>query len=203
MRRYRERVDLNKDSLELIDGEILGDGHLTFHSNRAGSQYMASSKHKEYLEWLSDKFTEFGIEQSGKIRFVSNKFGNAWNYSSKSYVDLKNIRLRWYPNDKKRVPVDINLSPITIRQWFIGDGNLYLISGKYPIVRFATYGYPKEDVELLVDKINNLGIKCTRYPSDNCIGISRGSIGYFYNYIGECPEEIKSVYGYKWRVGGD
>jgi len=199
MRRYRERVELNIDALEFINGELLGDGHLTYHSNRAGSQYMCSSKYREYLEWLSDKFNSFGIEQSGKIRFIQNKFGTAWNYSSKSYVDLKDIRLKWYPNGKKRIPKDLELTPTTMRQWFIGDGNLYYIAGKYPITRFATYGYPQEDVELLVRKINDLGIKCSRYPSDNCIGISRGYIGQFYNYMAKCPDEIKEVYHYKWR----
>lgn len=99
---------------------------------------------------------------------------------------------------KKIVPNNLRLTPIMLRQWYIGDGSLirYKKYNSFNIV-LATNGFLKSHTLYLINELQNLGIKCS-HRKDNAICISLYSLELFFNYIGECPEKIKEIYGYKW-----
>jgi len=106
------------------------------------------------------------------------------------------IYKQWYPNGKKIVPKNIELTPLTCRQWYIGDGSLgYEKNGKAHITLY-TIGFIVSDVEWLKKQLIKLGFKATRQPSNNSIGISVSSVKDFLEYIGDCPVEH---YQYKWN----
>ncbi|GAI49993.1 unnamed protein product, partial [marine sediment metagenome] len=125
-------VSLSEEALEFLNGELLGDGHLQEYSFVA--KYSHTSKHRQYLEWLRDKLLLFGINPSGEILGYSyNTFKDkrykdtiytSFRYYSKSYLELKELKKIWYPSPEsvKRVPLDIELAPTTLRQWYMGDG---------------------------------------------------------------------------------
>ena len=94
------------------------------------------------------------------------------------------------------MPKDIKLTPLTLRQYYIGDGCLAHPQRARPYIILATYGFPISDVEWLVNELNKLDFKATRRNSDNSIHISTFSTQDFLNYIGKCPIEC---YKYKWR----
>lgn len=106
------------------------------------------------------------------------------------------LRKKWYPKGKKIVPKDIVLTPLTIRQWYIGDGCLYRPpkNGR-PRITLHTTGFPMLDVKWLIERLIKLGFKTTYQPHNNSIYISVYSVKDFLNYIGPCPVED---YQYKW-----
>jgi len=57
-------VNLTKEILEFLNGGLLGDGHM---QKGYSVSYSQSSKYESYVKWLSEKFIEFGIKQTGKI----------------------------------------------------------------------------------------------------------------------------------------
>ena len=213
LRSYGERIHLGnanycgltKEALEWLNGELLGDGCLQSQSNYS-ARFAYGSKYDNYINYISDTLSDFGIKQSGKIikQIVKGAKGKSfkedratYSYNSLNYEDLLSLYRKWYPNKKKIVPKDIKLVPVTVRQWYIGDGSLIFRYNRQSYITLATCGFIIEDVEFLVRKLNELGLKATRQPAWNVIHISTYSVKDFLNYIGKCPVEC---YKYKWDL---
>lgn len=188
---------LSKNAIEWINGELLGDGHIcSKYKNSAKIQY--SSKHLEYINYVSEILNYFGIEKAGKIQTIQHYGNDYYKYDSRAYVELLPIHKHWYPNGKKIVPRDIILTPLTIRQWYIGDGYLQhrknRIGGRARIILY-TCGFTISDVEWLIEELKNFGFKVSRQINKNAIYISTHSTKAFLKYIGGCPVKC---YQYKW-----
>ena len=189
--------NLSKEARQWLDGELMGDGHLekiSFYSAR----FTYSSKHEEYIKYVSDILKSFNIKQTGKVNKYYHKEMDCctYNYESSSYVELLSIRKRWYPNGHKIIPKDLKLTPLTCRQWYIGDGGLIHKKKRRPYILLATYGFPISDVKWLVEQLNELRFKVTRQFSDNGIYISTKSTKQFLDYIGQSPVKC---YQYKFN----
>ena len=198
---------LPQEAIEWINGELLGDGCLVS-SSKYSAYFIYTSKYKEYINYVSNTLESFGIKQSGKInKSVQTEYKGktkeckfkkpviSYHYRSLSYEELYSSYKKWYPNGKKIVPKDIELTPIALRQHYIGDGCLIYPKNGNPYIILYTMGFTIGDVEFLVSKLGELGFKCTRQPSKNVIRISTHSVKDFLDYIGKCPVEC---YEYKW-----
>lgn len=199
-------VKLSQPLLELLDGELLGDGHIQMSRPFRSAQYVHVNKHKKYLEWLFGELEKYGLEQSGITHKRENvgKFGYGISYGTrtKTYVELKKLRFKWYPLGKKIVPYNLKLTPVMLRQWFLGDGHY----AKNRWAKLSTFTFQLVDVKYLVRLLKNkIKIMPEIYSekSDNVgngysINILKKDLYNFFNYIGECPSEIKDIYGYKF-----
>lgn len=196
--RRANHCDLSKRAIEWINGELLGDGSLCSHSPYS-AKFAYASKYHEYAKYISDTLKSFGIEQAGKIikQYHSERDYFSYHYYSLRYVELLSICKHWYPEGKKIVPKDIKLTPITLRQLFIGDGSLINQKDRRRFIRLSTNGFTISDVEWLVKQLNELGFRAVRQPSKNVIRIPSYSTKDFLNYIGNCPV---SCYQYKWNL---
>lgn len=193
----------SKETLEFLNGELLGDGHL--HEYSFVAKYSHTSKYRHYIEWLRDKLLSFGIIPSGEIleysynTFKDKRYENtiytSFRYNSKSYPELKELRKKWYPSPEfvKRVPSDITLSPITLRQWYIGDGYNGAPEGNGILIFIPSF--PTEDRKLLMDNLSELGLHPNFQGNKTRIHIGMQYIDDFLDYIGPCPVEC---YDYKW-----
>lgn len=188
--------NLSQNKIDLINGELLGDGHLGVQSSYS-SFFSYGSKYFEYITYISNILKSFGIRQVGRIRMhINKKRGNiSYHYVSRSYVELLSIRKKWYPDGKKIVPKDLKLTPLTCRQWYIGDGCLIHNNCKNLYIKLFTESLKIIDVDFLVNGLIKLGFKATRQPFKNTIYISTHSTKDFLNYIGKCPVKC---YEYKW-----
>lgn len=188
--------DITNEFREWIDGELLGDGCLNSRS-KYSARVKYSSKYLEYIDYIAESLKHFGIEQSGYIRKREpNPGAYSYHYTSKSYNELKDFHTRWYPEGKKIVPRDVRLTPITLRQWYLGDGCLYIPKTKRRrFITLAAYSFTDDDVYFLIKLFREIGIVATK-PKSNRIHISTQSVDKFLDYIGECPVYC---YQYKWR----
>lgn len=192
----KNSLNLSDELSDLLDGELLGDGHAGMMGPRS-ARYCHTSQYKEYLIWLSKTFADLGIEQSGKI----NKYWGedyetfVYKYTSRSYPELVPTRQRFYPEGKKIVPKDLILTPIMARHWFLGDGGLYGQAGGRPHIEFATCYFDKASIDYLLKEFRGKGFKVNHWPSSNKIGMSVKSVKDFLEYIGPCPIDC---YSYKW-----
>lgn len=174
--------------MEIIEGELLGDGHITSTQNQAFFQYNTSNK--EYCKWLQKCFIDNNIKTS-KIYLIDNGIGlngklESFHFKTVSTKQFRDVRKKWYTNIKI-VPRDLKLTSTNVRHWWIGDGC-------FSARTFATNGFSKEDVWFLVQKLSAIGISCNRH-NNNTIYISVKSIDHLIEFIGKCP--VKS-YKYKW-----
>ena len=190
-------VELSREAIRWINGELLGDGCLQSYSKQSAC-FQYGSQHLEYVQYVAHMLREFGIEQVGKTHKYSYKgyAGCSYTYASRSYIELLPLQKVWYPEGKKEVPRDMRLSPVTCRQWYIGDGSLCCGISHRPYIVLCTDSFSVLDVEWLISELSEIGILATRYPSNNRICISTYSTIDFLNYIGQCPVEC---YLYKWK----
>ncbi len=207
-------VTLSDDLLEFLNGELLGDGHLTRYKWSASVCF--SVKHRSHLEWLSKVLAHYGINQSGRIlrreswhRFPGSgkklRHDITFYYGSRRYVELNDLQNRWYRSATKKerakgrkffkvIPPDLKLTPLICRQWYIGDGSLSKDCG---YVTMCTNDFTINEVKLLVRKIRVNGLLATYQRYNNTIRIPKAGVKDFLNYIGPCP--IK-CYEYKWNL---
>lgn len=189
--------NLSQKALEWINGELLGDGNLSSCSPYS-AYFQYSSKYLKYIQYVKNTFKFFGIGGSRMYKCYSkSKDCYFYSYKSLSYAELLPIRKQWYPEGKKIVPKDTRLTPLTCRQWHIGDGCLVEKGRRRPSIKLHTTGFSIPDVNWLIDQLFNLGLKVTRHLSSNCIYISTYSTEAFLNYIGKCPVEC---YQYKFSL---
>ena len=187
---------LSNEAKQWINGELMSDGCLISRSLYS-ARYFHVSKYLEYAQYISDTLNSFGIKQSGKIYKYKDKNLNCYTYHyiSLQYGELFPIYEKWYIKGKKIIPRDLKLTPLTLRQEYIGDGHLSHPKNGRPLIELATCGFLIKDVEWLVKQLNKIGFKSTRQPAHNVIGISTYSVKDFLGYIGFCPVKC---YQYKW-----
>ena len=197
-------VCLSETALAYLEGELLGDGGV-YTRGKYSALYRHGSKHREYLEWLSGILSSLGIKQSGHINRNQGRYGTIWLYTTKSYTELLPLRQRWYPDGHKHIPGDLILTPVRVRQWFIGDGSFsHHSGGQY--IKFATYGFARAEVVAIAHKlavalgvnIGDIHVHKTVSGPRICFG-KKDVVRAFYDYIGPCPPAIEGIYGYKWE----
>lgn len=193
----QNHCNLSKEAIKWINGELLGDGCL-WSTNSYSAHFVYGSKYLEYIQYVSDTLKSFGIRQSGKINKQYHKDMDCYSYKYKSlcYIELSFIRKQWYPEGKKIIPKDIELTPLTCRQWYIGDGSIYHRKIGRPYILLYTCGFSIEDIKWLISQLNKIGIKAGIWKTDNIIHISAYSVEDFLDYIGSCPV---NCYQYKWE----
>lgn len=187
-------VELTRELVEIIDGELLGDGCVVATSKRSG-QFNYSSQYRHYLKWLREAFAEHDME-FGPV-YGGGK--SAWYFSSRAYPELLKVRERWYPNNEKRVPEDLELTPVICRHWYIGDGSL---NKTRKFISIAAQSFPREDLERLTEQMHGFGVNARLWKSQFgygfVVGILKTDVPTFLDYIGPCPKGIMDCYGYKW-----
>lgn len=195
-------LEISDELEEIIYGELLGDASVQI-SSSISARYTQSNKHKEYIFWLFDLLSSFGLEWNRKTKgYRTEKGGIGFPAKTYSYPELMDIRKKWYPNGKKIVPEDIRLTPTVVKHWYYGDGWFSDSRGILGSIGFATNGFTFEDVELLIKKLRKIDMKATIACDESggyTIRIAETySVRNFFTYIGSCDKEIANIYGYKF-----
>jgi len=154
-------VDLPERAMELFDGLLLGAGSLERGS--VGSRFSLGQR-KDRAEWLRDisrRFESYGIQHTigrgARRRKVVIKGDLCQRRDSlvirtRSYPALTDLYARWYPDGRRRIPADLRLTPLSISQWYWGDG--YVGNGGY-YAAFCTNGFTRQGVERLIGQLED------------------------------------------------
>jgi hypothetical protein len=221
-------VELSKKLLEIIEGNLLGDGSLTIQKNTAkphliprSALYAHDTKSLAQIEWLKEILKENGLPIGDYVhhseacqRTIKSgpNIGSIVNYKEKhgfkstAQPSLKELREKWYQPDKI-IPKDLKLTPTMLLHWYIGDGTL--VNNPYGhSTRLYTYGFTYDDCyylkkRLLFDlDLESSVLKRSGSETQYYIAIQTGqnhsNIFHFFDLIGECPPELIADYGHKW-----
>lgn len=181
-------INLSSKALEIIEGELLGDGSLT--SSRVNSSFEHSTANIDYGKYLY-KLLQKEIVPLGKPEILVGRNGGNPQFRTRTICNktFTELRGKWYPFGKKIIPEDIKLTSTECLHWFLGDG-----SGGSGLV-LHTNCFSNKDIEILRNRLYNIGIK-TSIHSRNRIYIFKNYADIFLKYIGECP--VKG-YNHKWN----
>jgi transposase len=190
---------ISSKGIQVLHGELLGDGCLVSRSFRS-ARYTHTSKHEDYVRWLSEKLKKEGVEFSKNpvCKVLKGEY-TGYVLRSKTQVELKDIHSLFYATGNKIIPKSLNLSPESCLHWYIGDGHN---PKKYKRVILYPLCFHIESIEkYLLPQLSCFGAR-TRHEvkkMGKTFGYSIVLDYSFLDYIGKCPEEIEHCYGYKFK----
>lgn len=203
--RAKKCDDFNVNFLNLLDGLILSDGCIPKPIGVSNSCfYVQNCVNLEWLEIIKSEFDVNNIICNITTEKRKKKKKNiSYVFRSFKYDKFYDLRKRWYPDEIKIVPKDIDLSnEIVLKNWLYGDGTIIGNS----TLRFCTDDFVLDDVEFLKCKLNdifNLHFKIIKFGKNKknvqkyrlsiC---KRDGFFQFFEYIGECNV---NCFDYKWR----
>lgn len=186
---------LSQPLVDFINGLLLGDGCIILNRHGKSGVYSHADKHKEYIEWLIIQFKELGIECG---RIYQNRWTGCWAVHTKYYREFVQFRQQWYPNGKKIIPNSLELKPIVLRNWYVGDGHRTEgdIVGAGHKVMLCTY-FSKEACARVMQKLAETGIETSHYKRNGIYIKSRSRLKFF-NYMFSEDNNIPECYQYKF-----
>lgn len=143
----------------IVDGLLLGDGSMST------SGVLCISQARVRKGWLSDikqKLAAVGVcakisKYSAKNSVIAGRpvrSSGGYTLRTLTYVEFKSERRRWYPAGIKIVPIDVDLSPISVAYWFCGDGTMT----RHGYLNFCTDGFRRRAVMFLAMRLVSNGI---------------------------------------------
>lgn len=152
---------MNSEQIEIFNGLMLGDGHLEKHKNgiNACLRITRQITDKTYLLHHSKIFEQYSCYISEGAVFDKRTNKTYYNCKLKTKVspELTKLRYKWYPDGKKIIPKDLELTPLTIATWFADDGHACCKPCRH-YIKFATHGFTYEEVDFLKNQLMIFGL---------------------------------------------
>lgn len=187
-------IDINQTGLEIINGELLGDGCLYFSGQyKTNACFSHSTANIDYGEFLYNKLLSSDVPLLGK-EYLPSKNGAKPQFRTRTTTNKywTNLYYKWYKDGKKIIP-DIKLTKNVCLHWFLGDGYF-----EGDTCKISTCSFTFEENKKLADLLTEMGFKATvnkRSGDYYIIRFSKYSYQLFLDWIGE------PVKGYEHRWG--
>lgn len=208
MRETFKELNLSDEFMENFTGFMLGDGYLSNRNkSKHSAQFCMRNKHPNYVYEISRLLAKENIDHVVKVNDVKGNFRGS-GYSStvytKFYTTFTELEGKWYETRSdgthfKIVPNDLKLTPISLLQWYIGDGYLVNLYGKPERIQICTDRYTDDEIVFLRYCFErDLGIKAQIDWNRRRLRVPKRLLGDFFTILPECPAAYKYDLGYKW-----
>ncbi len=127
---------------EILIGSLLGDAYITV---RGQIQFEQSDHQKEYLFWKHQELSSMSYKNISKAKRFDKRYQKeyfSYRFWTRQY--FLSWRERFYFKNRKIVPKDIQLTPLSLAIWYMDDGCL---SDNKCIL--ATDGFSKKEINFL------------------------------------------------------
>jgi len=177
-------IEITPELRSILDGMLLSDASISCGKGRksAGVTLWQSPVRRGWLEQLQEELRTQGVLSTLDERtiqpsqFKDGRMSPGGDYlvlRTRSYVEFVAERERWHLNGAKAPPLDLRLTPTSLRHWFCGDGTGGDQKGTLGLY---TNGFTAADVDRLVALLqSDLNIEATRLVDQR--GHSRILIG--------------------------
>ncbi len=138
----------------LIVGSLLGDGYMRIMPGRKDAflEINHSAKANEYVDYKYNSLKRL-CESAPKQR-ATNEGRVAYRFFTKQHAMLTDLYHEFYKDNKKIIPKDLILDPVTIAIWYMDDGSKCRNHDIY----FNTQQFSITDQNILLYKLRLIGI---------------------------------------------
>lgn len=147
------------EAQQILDGVMLSDG--AFRKPRRPTHnsyfYLCQSHERLHLDWILQvkiALEMMGLNFSDSTPHIGQKCTLWSKYSLRASV----LYHRWYPERTKIVPTDLALTPISVANWFMGDGTSSWVRGNLVTANFATHSFKPLEAQRLADLLVGQGV---------------------------------------------
>lgn len=183
--------------MDALIGDLLGDGHIRFHSKKANNarmEFTFSTKNLPYLHYL--KYVVYSVlcTQSKPTPWPNPKIGklvSQYWFSTRSLPLFTKLHKEWYKeiDGKNRKIVPLNIKEILrargLAHWIMGDG--YCNNN---VISICTDCYTHEEVNLLIKTLDsnfNLKAKLAKRIKEN------GKVCWIIKFKSASIEKIREI----------
>lgn len=208
MRELFKEVNLSDEFKQHFTGLMLGDGYLSNRNkSRHSAQFLVTNVNPSYILSLSKMLDKENVDHTIKIKTIKGGFTGSKKSSglfTKFYKTFMDLEEKWYETRSdgthfKTVPNDLKLTPISLLQWYIGDGYLVNLYGNPERVQICTDRYTDEQIIFLRDCVlRDLNIDMQIDWNRRRLRVPKRRLNDFFEVLPNCPGDIKDELGYKW-----
>lgn len=202
------RPELTTKQREIIIGSLLGDGG---YNQRDGNFRWQGMIVQPYLKWLQNQFNPHArsitkhenptsAAQSLSEQFNKNNVdcSQQFTLATLPHPQLSFCEEWGYSNGGFEInfPDNFNLTPTTLKIWYISDGSISWYNNEHCDVRI----YNTEQIHrttFLENLFNKIDISVT--VGDDVIRVLPTEINDFFKYIGDPPTNSDAGFKYKWE----
>lgn len=190
-----KNVIISKEAESIINGLLISDGSLT--KGKYTSRISFGFKYKEtndriINDLLKSRILINYITETKKIDSRTNKEYVSYYSKSLSYKIFLEIRKKWYPEDIKKIPEDLEFTPLFLYWWFVCDG-----FKKNKGICFCTESFNIDDLLIIQNKFYEIGIKSSIHKNKRVYLDKKNKI-IFYKIIEDEKIKIQDEYKYKF-----
>lgn len=190
LREYKASLTLSSRQKEILDGLLLGDGHLERQRGALSARLKIehARTQAEYVAWKYAEWRDW-VRTPPRERQRRNRLGSESTnvgFSTLSHPELERFRLRYYMDGRKTVPLDLSLTRLTAAVWFMDDGSKK--SSQCRGLLLNTQSFTATEVDLLRSMIlRDIGVETSaRKQSDGLqIYVPSPSVAEFTAYIAD------------------
>lgn len=200
-----EELEQDTELQEIIKGLLLGDGSLE-PAEPSHSTLRIGMANRVFLRWLYDNHLHKisngvyhkctpsrGAKEARDSGFRPNaeedNYSHIYEIHTHRLPFLSEMRNKWYPNGEKRFPEDLELTPISAKLWYCGDGGVNITKGTSNISCKNEQDRPK----YLESLFQRQGLNAN-YRSKQIAFVQDSEN--FLKWIGESPKGFE----YKWEL---
>lgn len=184
--------NMTENEKEIFDGIMISDGSLN--NSRISARLTLGFKYLETVNRIINDLPSINFSTPWKYNTYNNIHKKNYIHfftKSNSYRDLLFEYNRWYNNNIKIIPSDIEITPLMCYWWYVCDG--YLTDNN---VYLCTDNFQKKYLKLISNKMKKNGFN-NSITTRNRIRLPKKDTINFLNYISNI--NIQKEYLYKWN----
>lgn len=181
--------DLSYLQKQILIGKMLGDGSLD--NQKKSISFNQSKKQEQYLDYTLEMLESIAGNKASEM--ISGYGTIMCGARTISRNEIGQIFEEWFKDNKKEVPENIELSPISLAFWYMDDGSLSHHEGQEDRADFATCNFSTESCLNLINAFRKLGIEAKLKAYDyNRIHLNAKNADIFFTliapYITKCMQ---------------
>jgi hypothetical protein len=164
LRRQKALLAMTERQRQILVGMLLGDAHLERQrgARTARLKIEHSLRQSAYVDWKYGEWRDW-VRTPPRARARRNRLGTVSRnigFTTLSHVELEEFRMRFYRDHRKVVPVDLELTPLSMAVWFMDDGSRK--SSQCRGLYLNTQSFTSAEVQLLQSVIlRDVGVETT------------------------------------------
>jgi hypothetical protein len=164
LRKQKASLAMTDRQKQILTGMLLGDAHLERQAGALTARLKIehSVAQKAYVDWKYVEWRDW-VRTPPKARIRHNRLGTSSTnvgFSTLSHVDFERFRLVFYRERRKVIPVDLELTPLSMAVWFMDDGSRK--SSQCRGLYLNTQSFTQAEVSFLQDVMQrDVGVQTT------------------------------------------
>lgn len=198
---------ISENDKDILKGILMGDGCVTETNENCHSMSIDITR-PLFLSWLDEKFPalfnqpRLKISSEDRLKKDSEdslfgidenrEYKDAYTINSRVHPYFTKMRQKWYSDEGKVFPDDLELTPPLLKMWYVTDGGLSFKNGKDKADSVRIYTKNENHrLEYLCSLFDEVGLR--NYKTEYAINIP--AVDDFFEFIGK---EHVPGFEYKW-----